>query len=876
MKLTFGLKRLGELLSSSPKSRDNMKEIGKDTIISGNASTDVECQNQTSAVEHAGLGEITTPPVFFMIGCQRSGSNWLRTLLAEREDLIAPHPPHILRDFMPRLGRYGDLTEQMNLKVSNCSSDSMILVSFCRMQMFLVFVLAQVLIDHVCAFVERNQVPWVDLHFRPMQFNRSAILMDVMITIECFGFNQRYVAKQEGHQEPGKAVEAPYYLLAIFDTIMNVMAKANGKTIWMCKSMGVSQFHDLLLSFYGKERLRYIYLVRDPRDVCLSFMKSPVGDCHPYVIAEKWAKLQNFAARILHETPDLIHQVCYEEVLGDQVAQVAKVMKFVGAREVCKSMRRGSVLAVKSEKEVVSSARNGREATLAKQLSYQFQNLTRGDSFKKGQFKKWAVEMKDEDLILVESVAFEEMRRLGYEPHMVKTKDERIHLFTVALQDKYVAINKSLISKMMENLAHQNPDDLKRRQLQASVLQKNTSFHYDHEFVKSFTVAHIDDALDSIDDCDQRDKGFLTQSSGGIENFDFHMWPLKASRVGFQSDEEVKQRFELKEAQTLEMEGFSLKYAAASQGGYYPTDREKTNQDTFIAGSSFAISTKENNRKWKKIFSKDRQDSRAVLFAVFDGHGPNGAECSIFAREHVLRSSDHPKPRGMDVSNHISSSLTRSYHEASSLLEDEVSGIDALNSGTTATSLVFTKNLMHIANVGDSRCLLIESDRTGKTSALALTTDHTPEHEGEAKRIEACGGVVASKQGDTMGLVSTGLGQKRVWSKTGKGCGTAFTRSIGDSFAKSLGVVAQPDCLLYPLPKTDAAFVLGSDGIFDYISNEEVGNIVAKFDDPADACRELVGKAFNRWCDSEDRTDDITVIVGYLKRVKHGKWGKLR
>ena len=111
--------------------------------------------------------------------------------------------------------------------------------------------------------------------------------------------------------------------------------------------MGMSQFHDILLSFYGKERLRYIYLVRDPRDVCLSFMKTPVGDCHPYAIAKKWSRLQNFAATILHETPDLIHQVCYEEVLGDKEAQVAKVVEFMGARDVCRSMRRGSIVAIK-------------------------------------------------------------------------------------------------------------------------------------------------------------------------------------------------------------------------------------------------------------------------------------------------------------------------------------------------------------------------------------------------------------------------------------------------------------------------------------------------------------------------------------------------
>ena len=60
---------------------------------------------------------VETPRVFFMIGCQRSGSNWLRTMMSEREDLIAPHPPHIMRDFVPRLEKYGDLAKHENLKV---------------------------------------------------------------------------------------------------------------------------------------------------------------------------------------------------------------------------------------------------------------------------------------------------------------------------------------------------------------------------------------------------------------------------------------------------------------------------------------------------------------------------------------------------------------------------------------------------------------------------------------------------------------------------------------------------------------------------------------------------------------------------------------
>ena len=63
----------------------------------------------------------------------------------------------------------------------------------------------------------------------------------------------------------------------------------------------------------------------------------------------------------------------------------------------------------------------------------------------------------------------------------------------------------------------------------------------------------------------------------------------------------------------------------------------------------------------------------------------------------------------------------------------------------------------------------------------------------------------------------------------------------------------------------------------DFIPDSEIGAIVQKYDDPADACRELVGIAWNRWSESEERTDDITVIVGHIKHSKkRSVFGQLR
>ena len=91
--------------------------------------------------------------------------------------------------------------------------------------------------------------------------------------------------------------------------------------------------------------------------------------------------------------------------------------------------------------------------------------------------------------------------------------------------------------------------------------------------------------------------------------------------------------------------------------------------------------------------------------------------------------------------------------------------------------------------------------------------------------------------------------------------GFAFTRSIGDTAAKSLGVIDVPEYRTCKINKYEM-FIMGSDGIFDFISNEEAVDIAQQCSDPKEACRALVGTAYARWIKSEERADDITVIVG--------------
>eukprot|EP00546_Thalassionema_frauenfeldii_P016750 CAMPEP_0178896736 /NCGR_PEP_ID=MMETSP0786-20121207/1349_1 /TAXON_ID=186022 /ORGANISM="Thalassionema frauenfeldii, Strain CCMP 1798" /LENGTH=403 /DNA_ID=CAMNT_0020567193 /DNA_START=468 /DNA_END=1676 /DNA_ORIENTATION=- len=403
-----------------------------------------------------------------------------------------------MREFLPMLDKFGSLEEIENLKL---------------------------LVDHICQYVETNQVPWLDKHDRHIKFIRKIILKNVVITIDALRGSKRF-EKGISQKEVLELIDAKYYVLAIFDAIMNKCAESNGCKMWMCKSMGMSQYYDMLLNFYGKERLRFIYLIRDPRDVTLSFMKTPVGDCHPYLVAKKWAKLQNHGLQILSDAPELIHQVRYEHVLSDKVGEVAKINEFMGARGMCRTLRRGSVVVLADDEQLSNQAKEGREASKAKELSYQFQNLGRGDSFAAKQFAKYLLQMDTEDIRIVESAALEEMTRLGYEPHHVGKTHDRID-FTEALIHEYDELNKQMISKMFLDLEKENPADLYRRQRMASVLKKNR-VHFRQSFAE-MDLYRDEMILEDTDDEDEIEDHF------DVKKVDFAKWPLKASQVGFLS-----------------------------------------------------------------------------------------------------------------------------------------------------------------------------------------------------------------------------------------------------------------------------------------------------------------------------------------------------
>ena len=78
--------------------------------------------------------------------------------------------------------------------------------------------------------------------------------------------------------------------------------------------------------------------------------------------------------------------------------------------------------------------------------------------------------------------------------------------------------------------------------------------------------------------------------------------------------------------------------------------------------------------------------------------------------------------------------------------------------------------------------------------------------------------------------------------------GGSRARMPGDSMIHSFGVSSDPDIFERNLSENDEFIVIGSDGLFEFLSNQDVVTIVGDHvGDAKAACEELIATSRSRW-----------------------------
>lgn len=95
-----------------------------------------------------------------------------------------------------------------------------------------------------------------------------------------------------------------------------------------------------------------------------------------------------------------------------------------------------------------------------------------------------------------------------------------------------------------------------------------------------------------------------------------------------------------------------------------------------------------------------------------------------------------------------------------------------------------------------------------------------------------------------------------------------MSRSLGDAVAHTAGVSSEPEFFEYEFNKNsneeDLVLVIASDGLWEFMSDDEVVKMVAETSEPRFAVDKLISEASARWMREENIIDDTTVCVAFL------------
>ena len=340
-------------------------------------------------------------------------------------------------------------------------------------------------------------------------------------------------------------------------------------------------------------------------------------------------------------------------------------------------------------------------------------------------------------------------------------------------------------------------------------------------------------------------------------------------------------RRETLETTTLSLPFHDVTLAGVCQEGCYPDKKAHVNQDRFLCEPRFG------------------GDDRQLLLGVFDGHGSNGEHCAsiaaaTFPRE-LERLRDDPAlashgdrdaavPHRAWSADEALHSYSRAFVETNARVMKDL-GDGAKSSGTTAVVAHVVGDMLHMANVGDSRAILGVEDLEGsrgrgsnRWDVVEVTHDQTCFRADERTRMrrDAAEPVMFATLGMILGetAMSEQFGEEsiesaddppRVFRDGASYPGCAFTRSLGDAVGKNLGVCEMPELLTYQLDASVRCLVLASDGVFEFMTNEEVMGVARlRAGDPARAAREIAETAYAHWAAEDSRSDDVTCVVAYF------------
>lgn len=268
----------------------------------------------------------------YLFSSERSGSNLLRRLLGNHPKVSAPVPPHLFSSFHAVAAKRGDLSDSaVRLRVLSAM---------------------RALANH--PFSDWNlqaSADEIDQRFRPNTF------------------------------------------VAAVDSIYRAKAAEDGKAIYVCKENFLFRYAKSIQS--DLERIRWLYLYRDPRDVVASWLRNRMRYFSVQAAAVSWRDEQQAIDRLIRRGCIRAFPLSYEALVTNPRREMTAILQFLGLNPVDACF------------ENYLAAPEARRNRLWRNLASPVTKKWVGS---------WRSILKAKHVRIVEAVCVREMEVLGYQP----------------------------------------------------------------------------------------------------------------------------------------------------------------------------------------------------------------------------------------------------------------------------------------------------------------------------------------------------------------------------------------------------------------------------------------------------------------------------
>ena len=343
----------------------------------------------------------------------------------------------------------------------------------------------------------------------------------------------------------------------------------------------------------------------------------------------------------------------------------------------------------------------------------------------------------------------------------------------------------------------------------------------------TFNFSNMSKKLDKITDSE---KGSKRKYSKGVGECATYLVDNNLIKPTLSPNELLKKKYDY-----YEQPKFSTKQIGPLKSYSYNTYQglyKDNNEDRVSVCSLVKKPASSKMKVWPKI----------SYFAVFDGHG--GEECSEFLEKNFLNylveNANFPfdiKLSMIEACQKIEEGFFKEF------CKDKIENSNF--SGSCALIAVVFDNKIYIGNIGDSRAIMSICEGT---KVKQLTMDHKPDNVKEFERALKNGSKIYLDDNDDVDIdeskihfikdkielekmkaVKENSTEEKIFRVYPSDL--AVMRTIGDIKAKKKEyggipgtIINIPEIFIYDINSNDDFIVLGCDGIFDDLSNEEVIN----------------------------------------------------